>query len=282
MIMDIRQISLDDWVLSGGGAQGESYNHKTDSTKLLKLFSEQINRDEIVGEVEISRIASENGVPCPKPGELVQVGNRLGIIFQRILNKKSFCSAIAANPDCLPDMARRLAGMARKLHATPATDNRIPCQTDFFARLLDRLTYIQGSMRQELENALDIAIKQETHTLLHGDFHYGNVITDGQNDYFIDLGAFCYGNPHFDTTMLYFTAFFADEERRVQDFHINGETTRRFWEYYKPAYFGPDAKSDKELCHEMQPYFLLRTLFFDNALGHMPIFDQFREMILTL
>ncbi len=280
--MEIRQISLNDWVLAGGGAQGESYNHKSDSSLMLKLFGEQIDRDEIIAEVEISRIAAENGVPCPKPGELVQVGNRLGIIFQRILNKKSFCTAIAHDPSLLPDLAVRMANMARNLHSTPATDRRVPCQTDFFARLLDRITYIQGSMRQEMENAIDIAVKNETHTLLHGDFHYGNIITDGTNDYFIDLGAFSYGHPYFDLTMLYFTAFFADEERRMHDFHINGETTRRFWEHFKPAYFGADAKPDKELCHEMQPYFLLRTLFFDSALGHLPVFDQFREMILTL
>lgn len=280
--MCIQQISLDEWVHSGGGAQGESFNHKTDPTLMLKLYGEQIERNGIIGEVEITGVAFENGVPCPRPGKLVQAGNRLGVIYQRIQNKKSFCTAIADNPDLLPELAGRLAVMARKLHSTPATDSRIPCQTDVFARMLDSIPYIQGSMRREMENALDIAARDETHTLLHGDFHYGNVITDGKNDYFIDLGAFCYGHPYYDLAMLYFTAFFADEERRIHDFHINGETTRRFWEHFKPAYFGADAKSDRELCHEMQPYFLLRTLFFDNVLGHMPLFDSFREMILAL
>lgn len=280
--MGIKQITLDEWVSCGGGAQGDSYNHKTDASLMLKLYGEQINWDDVIEEVTIVKVASDNGVPCPAPGELVQVGNRLGVIYQRILNKKSFCTAISENPALLPELSVRMANMALALHSTPVTDSRVPSQTEKFAQILDRLTYIQGSMRQELNNALDIAARNETHTLLHGDFHYGNVITDGQKDYFIDLGAFCYGHPYFDLTMLYFTAFFADEERRQQDFHINGETTRRFWEHFKKAYFGPGAKSDKELCHEMKPYFLLRTLFFDNAMGHWPLFDKFREAMLEL
>ena len=36
--MEAIKISLDDYVLSGGGANGESYDHKTDPTMMLKLY----------------------------------------------------------------------------------------------------------------------------------------------------------------------------------------------------------------------------------------------------
>ena len=36
--MDAIKISLDDFVLSGGGFNGESYDHKTDPTIMLKLY----------------------------------------------------------------------------------------------------------------------------------------------------------------------------------------------------------------------------------------------------
>lgn len=280
--MEARNIDLGEWTLSGGGAQGESYNHNTNPNLLLKLFGENIDRDTIINELSLTQTVYENGVPCPLPGELVSYGNRLGIIFQRIQNKKSFCRAIADDPTCLPNMARRLAKMTRELHSKKSTDPRIPSVVDFFTDMLDSIPRIQGSMRAEMEKALEFARQNDTHTLLHGDFHYGNVITDGKNDYFIDLGAFSYGNPLFDISMLYFTAFFADEKTRVENFHITGEQTREFWKYFKPAYFGPDAKSDADLCHDMKPYFLIRTLFFEAAMGPLPIFDDFRAMILKM
>ena len=36
--MEAIPISLDDYVLSGGGANGESYDHKTDPSVMLKLY----------------------------------------------------------------------------------------------------------------------------------------------------------------------------------------------------------------------------------------------------
>lgn len=36
--MEAINISLNDYVLSGGGANGESYDHKTDPSIMLKLY----------------------------------------------------------------------------------------------------------------------------------------------------------------------------------------------------------------------------------------------------
>ncbi len=36
--MEAIKISLDDYVLSGGGFNGESYDHKTDPSVMLKLY----------------------------------------------------------------------------------------------------------------------------------------------------------------------------------------------------------------------------------------------------
>ena len=36
--MDAIKISLNDYILSGGGANGESFDHKTDPSVMLKLY----------------------------------------------------------------------------------------------------------------------------------------------------------------------------------------------------------------------------------------------------
>ncbi|MDO4950331.1 MAG: hypothetical protein Q4E55_09290, partial [Bacteroidales bacterium] len=101
---DAQVINPNEWVLVGAGSQGESYNHTTDNRKMLKLFNENIDPDAIIEEINLSRAIREVGVVCPAPGQLVKYGNRYGIIFERILNKKSFCRAIGDDSSCVDDM----------------------------------------------------------------------------------------------------------------------------------------------------------------------------------
>ena len=41
--MEAIEINLDDYVLFGGGANGDSFNHKTDPTVMLKLYRPGLN-----------------------------------------------------------------------------------------------------------------------------------------------------------------------------------------------------------------------------------------------
>ena len=48
------KISLDDYILSGGGANGESYDHRTDPSVMLKLyFPSKIQQP--LGEMNLAR-----------------------------------------------------------------------------------------------------------------------------------------------------------------------------------------------------------------------------------
>ena len=68
--MNAVKISLDDYVLSGGDANGESYDHKTDPTVMLKLyFPGKIQQP--LDEMLLARKVYDTGIPSPEPSEYV-------------------------------------------------------------------------------------------------------------------------------------------------------------------------------------------------------------------
>lgn len=93
--MEARKIDLNDFVHSGEGANGESLNHRTDSSVMVKLYNAGTPVGKIEAELDFTRKVYSLGIPCPKPGEFVTDGEgRYGIQFQRIVGKKSFSRAV--------------------------------------------------------------------------------------------------------------------------------------------------------------------------------------------
>ena len=88
-MMEPIKISLNDYVLSGGGANGESYDHRTDPTVMLKLyFPGKIQQP--LDEMNLARKVFDMGIPTPEPGDyVVTEDGRYGIRFRRIAGKKS-------------------------------------------------------------------------------------------------------------------------------------------------------------------------------------------------
>lgn len=277
-MIQAKPIDLSEWVLNGGGAQGDSYDHISDRGIILKLFSDRIDEQTVRREVEIAMAVKRCGVPSPEPGEFVRVGNRYGIIFQRIPNKKSFCRAISDDPTCLKDMAVRFAKMGKKLHSQVCTDSEITSITDYYRTLLKENTTIDAHMREVMERCLDDICKQDSRTLLHGDYHFGNVITDGVNDYYIDLGSFAYGHPDFDNSMMYLNCYISNDEMIHHYYHISEAQAREFWKEYVREYYGPDAPSPEEFMRIYAPFLLLRSLFIEVILGNIPPVVNLRKV----
>lgn len=274
---DVRQIDINDWELSGGGAQGESYFSKKDPNLMLKLFMENADVESVHKEVEIAGAVQALGISCPAKGEFVKYGNRFGVTFTRIINKKSFCKAVGDDPSLCVGLARRLAQMGRDLHSRSSEGTSFVSIVSFYEKLFQENTTLTPQMRKKMGDCLEIARSAETHTLLHGDFHFGNVITDGKKDYFIDLGCFSYGNPDFDNSTLYFISRLCPEKFLFKEYHLHEKESHMFWEEYRKAYYGPCAPSTEELHRRYLPYLFLRNLFFESVMGYDDYVKYLRE-----
>ena len=134
--MDPIKISLKDYVLSGGGANGESYDHVSDPSVMLKLyFPGKIQQP--LDEMKLARKVYELGIPTPEPGEyVVTEDGRYGIRFRRIVGKKSYSRATGDDPENVGQYAAEFAGMCLQLHATHVDTTQFENVKDRYLRLL--------------------------------------------------------------------------------------------------------------------------------------------------
>ena len=266
--MTCEYINLDEWILSGGGMQGDSYFHKSDDGVMLKLFAPHLPLNLVEEEYLVTRNIYEAGIPCINPLSVVTDGQRYGMIIPRVKNKISFCTAVGRDPECLDDMASRLAAIGLMLHSSQADRTKFKSVLTIYREFLNA----SKSDDREFLNACDRILtdmekNDESYTYLHGDFHFGNVITDGMRDYIIDLGAFSYGNPMFDLSMFYLVTHLLPPGAMQSMYHITEDDALDFWNAFKVHYYKTNVPSDEELEKLYAPFLLLRTLSFERDTG---------------
>ena len=268
------KISLSDYVLSGGGANGESFDHRTDPSVMLKLyFPGKIQQP--LDEMLLARKVYEMGIPTPEPGEyVVTEDGRYGIRFRRIAGKKSYSRATADNPELVGRYASEFAQMCLQLHSTHIGTSDFENVKDRYYRLLEENPFFSTAEKDKLGRF--IADTPDEDTAIHGDLQFSNAIFAGNERYFIDLGDFCYGNHLFDVGMVYVCCCLSGEPFIMETFHMPKSLSIRFWQEFAPLYFGP-GRPLKDIEEEIGPYAGLKTIIIErDTRCPMP---EFRETL---
>ena len=255
--MEAIKISLDDYILSGGGANGESYDHKTDPSVMLKLyFPGKIQQP--LDEMFLARKVFDLGIPTPEPGEyVVTEDGRYGIRFKRIPNKISYSRATGDHPEKVKQYAEEFAQMCLQLHATHIDTTQFENVKNCYFSLLAYNPFFTAEEKEKLSQF--IASVPDEDTAIHGDLQFSNAIFADGKQYFIDLGDFCFGNHLFDVGMVYLCCVLSDEAFVKETFHMDKSTSIRFWESFAFAYFGREH-SLKDIEAKIRPLAGLKTL----------------------
>jgi len=255
--MEAIKISLDDYVLTGGGANGESYDLKSDPQVMLKLyFPGKIQQP--LDELEMARKVYDLGVPSPEPGDyVVTEDGRYGIRFRRIAGKKSYSRATGDDPDGVDRYAAEFAGMCLQLHAMHVDPSLFENVKDRYYRLLEENPFFTPAQKDRIGRFISDTPDEDT--AIHGDLQYSNAIFVGQERYFIDLGDFCWGNHLFDVGMVYLCCCLSREEFIRETFHMPKSLAIRFWQAFAPVYFGADRPL-RDIEEQVMPFAGLKTL----------------------
>ena len=162
----------------------------------------------------------------------------------------------------------RMCRLLHGIHVDPAAFESVKVR---YRSLLEESPLFTTVEKDRLLRFIEDA--PDSDTALHGDLQFGNLIFDGTGRYyFIDLGDFGYGHPLFDVGMVYVTAYLSDPGFVREAFHMEPETSVRFWEAFAPAYFGGDRPL-RDIEEEVRPYAGLKTLLVERDLGmKMPVF----------
>lgn len=265
--MEAIKINLDDYVLSGGGANGESYDHRTDPSVMLKLYLPG-KIQQPLDEMKLAQKVYNAGIPTPKPGEYVMTEDgRYGIRFHRIIGKKSFSRATGDNPEMAKQYAEEFAKMCLKLHTIHMDTTQFENVKDRYFRLLNENPFFTAEEKEKLRRFINSVPDEDT--AIHGDLQFSNAIFVGDQRYFIDLGDFCYGNHLFDVGMVYLCSNLSEESFIKEAFHMDKATAIKFWKHFAPAYFGTSRSID-DIEAEVMPFAGLKTLIVERD-THCPM-----------
>jgi len=275
MIQPVK-IDLNDYIRTGEGANGASFNHKTNPDIMLKLYFR--NFEAAAKELELARKVYAAGIPTPEPGDLVTDGERMGIRFRRLAGKRSYSRACGDEPERTEEYAREFAQLCKRLHATRVDTTQFESVKDRLYAMLDANPDFTPDQKSKIRAF--IAAAPEADTAIHGDLQFSNGIFTEQDGirtpYFIDLGDFCYGFPMFDIGMVYLCCCLNDEAWTMEQYHMSNATAARFWDAFAQEYFGPDADMN-EIMKEVRIYAGLKTLIVERD-THCPM-PQFRAML---
>ena len=259
MVMNYRQIDLNDWELQGEGAFGESYFSKTDSSIMLKLIKSGRNKDDFITEYENSRKIASVGFKTPAAIEMVEEpqSGRLGIIYEKVREKVSFTRMIHDNPSDLPRIAQIHAEEAKKFHGINCDPSQFLCYKDSIREAIPRL-FTFRKYKVILKAALELV--PDSHGCLQHDFQPGNIVHSNKTgeNYWIDMGDFGYGHYLFDIAILYmFTQILCKKKGLQQIFHMTEQQLRDYWVEFTAAYFGRAIQPDEMFGKKIRLYLAL-------------------------
>ncbi len=162
--------------------------------RVLKLLRERYGRSSAEREYMVTRTVREFGIPAPMAHEVVEVGGRYGIVFDRVIGI-TLLQYFQSHPWALFAGARQLAELHARLHECTAPDG-IPSQHEQIGARIDSLAELSESEKDAARRVLS-GLPEGT-SLCHGDFHPGNIIMTDNGPVIIDWGWAARGNPSGD------------------------------------------------------------------------------------
>ena len=255
-----------------------------DGDKVLKLYSRMVTGPDLIErEKRMSMCALQLGIPTPMPGRIVSVGNQRGLIFEYVHNKKSFSRLIADDQEHYEVYAKRFALMTRKLHSTECNTAVFGSISENYSGFVKDCPAYSDTEKKKYLDFID-SIPACT-TCIHGDLHPGNLVTSGEDDMWIDMGDFSYGNPWFDLGQFYMISHLTSDEMARENHHFSKDLMLKVWDVFVHEYFGVSDESEIKTIEArsgaMAALGLIKFAFRALPKEHFPVVKQTVEALFS-
>lgn len=263
-----KSLDMSKYVEFGAGYLSKAYNSQ-DGDSVLKVYGDNMPEEVVIREKNIARAVLLFGINTPMVGTIYDYEGHKCVDFERIEGKRSFSRIMSEEPDKINELSIKFARMCKELHTTP-------CDTNIFAdrKIMYRNVIAGTDLLDEAKKGKVLAfidsIPQAT-TCLHGDMQPSNVITNGKEDFWIDLSDFGYGYPMLDLGMWYFLSMLNPEELTMHIFHLGKAQMETVWKIFAKEYFGVETdKEVEEVSAKVVPFAALHMLYLGIQYGFRP------------
>lgn len=235
-----REVSVDGCELLGKGAKGEVYRY--DDELVIKVFNENNTYHDVEQEIAQARKAFILGIPTAISFGIVSVGKKYGAMFEMV-DSDTLSRCIARSPGQVDRYSAIMADVAGIIHGIEVTED------DGFPYVTDRLKrYINGGIGMVDEQLCQKCIKlvddlPKDNTLVHGDFHTGNVFLQKGEPLLIDMDRISMGHPIAELSDLYYfyVVLGIDDPSVVEKFMgFSYETSKQFFDCFLRHYLNTD------------------------------------------
>jgi uncharacterized protein (TIGR02172 family) len=158
--------------------------------QILKLFYEWFPNDAVEYEAQVAQAVHASGIPSPRPGDLLTLGGRRGLVYER-LDGPTMLQVFEKQPWRVKDLARRFAALHVAMHAILTKEP--PSQHERLQHKIEDAKPLPENLRQAALAAL--AALPSGKSLCHGDFHPGNILMTAKGPVVIDWIDVAIGHP---------------------------------------------------------------------------------------
>ncbi len=221
-----RRLSVEGCKKLGEGSNGIVYRY--DPETVLKVYKNADALAEIHRERELARYALILGIPTAIPYDIVKVDNTYGSVFE-LLSAPSFSSLIANDPASKDEIIRQFVELLKQIHSTQVDPAKLP---DMKEVALGWARFLEGHLEQSDKLISLIQAVPVQHTMIHGDFHTGNVKMHNGEVLLIDMDTLSYGHPVFELASMFlgFVGFGELNHANTEKFmKLPYETTTYIW-----------------------------------------------------
>lgn len=176
--------------LLASGRTADVYSYGDGASQVLKLFKPQGGRGAAEHEHRIAHAVFACGANTPEPGTLVEVGGRVGMVYQRIAGR-TLLSIMQRRPWRIVPFARLMAELHVEMHRRTPTG--LPSYREVIAERLTRIRELDAGLRESALLKLD-ALPGGAQ-LCHGDFHPDNIMLTPERAMVIDWNDAYAGPP---------------------------------------------------------------------------------------
>lgn len=231
-----KEVSVEGCELLGRGAKGEVYRY--DDELVIKVFNEKNTYHDVEQEIAQTRKAFILGIPTAISFGIVSVGEKYGAMFEMV-DADTLSRCIARSPRKVEQYAGIMADVASVIHGIKASES------DGFPYVYERIEdYIVGGIGTENTELCKKCMKlidklPVSNTLVHGDFHTGNVFLQNGEALLIDMDRVSMGHPIVELSDLYyFYVVLGEEDPAVVEkfMGFSYATAKRFFKSFLKSY----------------------------------------------
>ena len=277
----LREISVAGCPCIGKGKNGAVY--RLDGETIVKLYpADSLGAREAAQERQNAKAAFVLGVPTPRSYDIVRCGEEIGILFESV-EAPSLRDVVAKEPERTELLVTKAAHLLQRLHRIEVPAGTFPDMAETYRKRVAGLTaYLTEGEIHLLERMIDSIPVRNTY--VHGDYHRGNLMVQGDELILIDMADSSTGHPLYDVLSVYMLGidlvnkFPPQMVKRLVGWEP--DTVRRVWEIFRSVYFETwDARNLAQIEAMLDAYCWLRHLTFLNI---APVYTpQLRQKIVA-